>query len=481
MRKTLRKLMIICILTLAAICLSACTASAAKQTYKITYNANGGKNTPKKTTKKSSKKKLALKITKKKPTRSGYAFKCWNTKKNGSGKNYKPGTKVTLKKKKATLKLYAVWKKNVEKQATRQSVSAAKPSVQNEEKAEKKDEDAQQQAKPSQSTDTGGKLEVHFLDVGQGDCTLIMCDGEYMLVDAGDNTKGTAVQSYLQSKGVTSLKYAIGTHPDADHIGGLDVVITKFNIDTLFMPPVAKDTKTYNDVIQAASYKNLKITAPKSGATYSLGKSKFQIVSTDNDYGTAANDWSICIRLVNGNNSFLLIGDAEEAAELDMLKTGLTLKSDVYKAAHHGSKTGSIQEFMNVVKPAYAVISCGVENDYGHPHAAVLNTFRTMGVSVFRTDEQGTIVATSDGTNITWNTSPSDSWKAGEPKGSLQTETPSQNSEAKTFVLNTNSGVFHLPSCNSVSNMSEKNKEEITCTHDEMISKGYKACGNCNP
>lgn len=261
----------------------------------------------------------------------------------------------------------------------------------------------------------GSGLEVHYLDVGQGDCTLILCDGHAMLIDAGDNDKGTAVQSYLESQGVTELDYVIGTHPDADHIGGLDVILYKFDCQTVLMPDFEKDTRTYDDVIQTMKQKCYENTSPRTGETFELGSAVFTIVAPNGEYGDNANDYSIGILLQHGGNRFLFTGDAEEASEADMLENGMDLKSDVFKAAHHGSRTANTEEFLNAVDPDYMVISCGQDNSYGHPHAEVMNRLRIMGISVFRTDEQGTIVAHSDGTEITFNMSPDESWKAGEP------------------------------------------------------------------
>ena len=245
----------------------------------------------------------------------------------------------------------------------------------------------------------GSGLEVHYLDVGQGDCTLILCDGHAMLIDAGDNDKGTAVQSYLESQGVTELDYVIGTHPDADHIGGLDVILYKFDCQTVLMPDFEKDTRTYDDVIQTMKQKRYENTLPRTGETYELGSAVFTIVAPNGEYGDNANDYSIGVLLQHGGNRFLFTGDAEEASEADMLENG-----------------ANTEEFLNAADPDYMVISCGQDNSYGHPHAEVMNRLRIMGISVFRTDEQGTIVAHSDGTEITFNMSPDESWKAGEPK-----------------------------------------------------------------
>lgn len=332
----------------------------------------------------------------------------------------------------------------------------------------------------------GSGMEVHFIDVGQGDSTLIKAGDHAMLIDAGDNSEGTAVQSYLNSQNVEKLDYVIGTHPDADHIGGLDVIIYKFNCKKVFMPDVTSNTKTYDDVVQALKSKNQKSQAPKLGKTYSLGDATFTIVAPIKEYGDETNNWSIGIVLQYGENRFLFTGDAAKQAEDDMLDAGEDISADVYKASHHGSKTGSSEDFLDKVNPAYAVISCGEGNKYGHPSAQTLNNFRSRGIKTFRTDNQGTIVAYSDGSNITWNASPDTTWTPGEPKGSSSEKTAGniEKSTSKTkasYVINEDTGKFHLSSCRFVKQMNEENKVISSKSRDTLIKEGYEACKVCKP
>lgn len=346
----------------------------------------------------------------------------------------------------------------------------------------------------AEANDAEGKLEVHFIDVGQGDATLIRQGEHAMLIDAGDNSKGTAVQAYLQSQNIKKLDYVIGTHPDSDHIGGLDVILYKFEWDMVMMPDLEKDTRTYEDVVKVIQDKGRQITVPMAGETYSLGQAELTIVCPQkSNYGDNSNNYSIGIRLAFGENSFLFTGDAEEESEQDMLASGMDLSADVFKTAHHGSDTANTEDFLNAIRPKAVVISCGEGNSYGHPRAAVLNELRQMGVTVYRTDEQGTIVAYSDGENITWNCSGSESWKAGEPAGSsteqeLQQlweesgqEESVQKEEKVSYVLNRNTGKFHRPSCGSVEQISEENREDTDKSRGEIIEAGYEPCKRCNP
>lgn len=347
------------------------------------------------------------------------------------------------------------------------------------------------------------ELEVHFIDVEQGDSILLKCDGEAMLIDAGDNSKGTTVQLYLKKNHVEKLKYVIGTHPDADHIGGLDVILYKYDCETIIMPEVSNDTNTYRDVMDTLEYRNYKITSPTVGAKYELGSASFTVIGPSQIYAED-NDCSVGIKLVHGDNSFLFTGDAEGQEEQDFLTSGIDLEATVLKIGHHGSRASSSEEFLNKVNPQFAVISCGKGNTYGHPHAETLERLRNRGISVFRTDEQGSIVATSDGKNLLWNYSPSDTWLPGElqeeiPQESIPKEdipkdvipqepilqAPTSQTEdvpiETTYILNTNTKKFHYPHCKSVSEMKEKNKKASTQTREEIISQGYEPCKRCKP
>lgn len=266
----------------------------------------------------------------------------------------------------------------------------------------------------SKTTLVNGTFQVHYIDVGQGDATLVTCNDKAMLIDAGENDQGTKIQNYLQKQGITKLDYVIGTHPDSDHIGGLDVVIYKFDCGTILLPDYQKDTKTYDDVINTMKNKNYSNTLPNVGDTYQLSDANFTIIAPNNySYGDTTNNYSIGIILKYGDTSFLFTGDAENEAEEDIVANGIDISADVYQVGHHGSSSSSTELLLNAVNPEYAVISCEEDNKYGHPQAEVLNYFRERGTKVFRTDEQGTIVATSDGKNITFNCAPSDTWKSG--------------------------------------------------------------------
>lgn len=321
-------------------------------------------------------------------------------------------------------------------------------------------------------------MEVHFIDVGQGDSTLIKCGGHAMLIDAGDDSKGTAIQNYLQKQNVEKLDYLVLTHPDSDHIGGAPVIITKFEIDQVFASDYRNDNPTYEKLMQALDYKRLQYTTPEPGSQYLLGTALITILAPNKEYDNI-NDSSIALIIRNGENSFLFTGDAGEMAEQDILNNKIDISADVYKAGHHGSKYSTSQEFFQAVAPDYAVISCKEGNDYGHPHAETLNTFRINGVKTYRTDEDGSIIAVSDGKNITFNVPPSQTWKAGEPDREEAAPAPLQ--EDAVYVLNKNTKKFHKPDCDSVGTIKDKNREDTSKSREEIISLGYVPCNRCKP
>ncbi|CAK7045954.1 MBL fold metallo-hydrolase [Tissierella sp.] len=247
-------------------------------------------------------------------------------------------------------------------------------------------------------------LEVHFIDVGQADSILIKKGNESMLIDAGNNADGDLVVNYLQNQNINKLKYVIGTHPHEDHIGGLDDVIDNFEIEKVIMPNAIATTKTFEDVLDSISKKNLSITKPKVGNSYDLNGAEFIILAPNGENYSSLNDYSVVVKLINGNNSFLFTGDAEELSEKEILTNNKRLlKSDVLKVGHHGSVTSTSQDFLDAVNPSAAVISSETGNSYGHPHKEILERLTKKGVDIYRTDSQGTIIMKSDGKTINFN------------------------------------------------------------------------------
>ena len=332
------------------------------------------------------------------------------------------------------------------------------------------------------------ELRVSFIDVGQGDSEFIeLPNGETMLIDAGTNETGKNVVDYIKSLGYTSINYVVGTHPHEDHIGGLDDVIKTFDIGSIYMPKVTADTKTFEDVLDAAESKNLMINTAKSGVSIMNTEDlsvKFLAPTLDSYENT--NDYSAVVKVVYGETSYLFTGDAEEFSE-NLITDDVN--ADVLKVGHHGSSTSTSTEFLKKVSPASAVISCGKDNSYGHPHSETLQKLADMGTAVYRTDELGTIVSVSDGKTITFDTNNTASVSGGSQNteasnnaaaNNTASNTPSSEETGITYVLNTNSKKIHLTECSSVNQISDKNKG-YTDNYDEAIKEGYTPCKVCNP
>lgn len=248
---------------------------------------------------------------------------------------------------------------------------------------------------------------VHYIDVGQGDCILIKSDDEAMLIDAGERGNAETITNYLKQHGVTKLDYVIATHPHSDHIGSMADVLSAFPTSNIIMPKLSKSniptTKTYENLLKTVKSQNINMIAAVPGESYKIGKAEMTVLAplTDND---DLNNMSVVTRVVYGVNSFLFTGDAEVKSENRILDTDAVLRSDVLKMGHHGSSTSSGEKFMDAVNPRLCIISCGKDNDYGHPHKETLEMLEERKISYLRTDEVGSIVVGSDGTTLTVST-----------------------------------------------------------------------------
>lgn len=260
---------------------------------------------------------------------------------------------------------------------------------------EKGDSSNQAVTTKKQLTSSGYNV-VHFLDAGQGDCTLIeTIDGKYALIDSSTQEYSDKIVKYLKDQGVSELEYVFFTHPHEDHIGGGDEVLDNFKVKNIIMTKRTENTASYKNLISSIkkSRKNYgtKVISPVEGDVFMLSDTVFTVISDGKGYEDLNNS-SICLMMELGESSFLFTGDAERIVEEDILKGGADIDADIYKCAHHGSSTSNTKAFIETVNPDYAIISCGKDNDYGHPHKEVVSLLNKKGITMLITHEEGDIL-----------------------------------------------------------------------------------------
>ncbi|WP_245281120.1 ComEC/Rec2 family competence protein [Desulfitobacterium hafniense] len=356
-------------------------------------------------------------------------------------------------------------------------------------------------AAPTNSPARAGTLKIHFIDVGQADSILIQSGETAVLVDAGNNADGTPVVNYLKSQGIAKLSAAIATHPHEDHIGGMDDVLKSIPVERFYMPNATTTTKTFEDMLNAVKASGAKRIQVNAGVALDVPGITGTFLAPVNTSYADLNNYSAVLKITHGNTTFLLTGDAEDISENEMLKNG-NLQSTLLKVGHHGSDSSTTSTFLKAVNPKYAVISVGKGNTYGHPTDAVLSRLTNAGVQVYRTDQAGTIIATSDGATITMdkvasevkiNTPPTNNTApaATTPKPSpTPTPSPVPSSDpppapapeqkpanpVSAEVYKTKSGSkYHLDGCRHLS------KSKIPISLDAAKAQGLGPCSVCNP
>lgn len=248
----------------------------------------------------------------------------------------------------------------------------------------------------------GHEMQVHFIDVGQGDSILIESpSGKTMLIDGGVKGAGQQIVSYLKELGINKLDIVVATHPDADHIGGLIPVLDNMTIEQFYDSGKVHTSQTFEEMLTRIDEKNISYHVPKIGDDIEFDKDVNVKVLNANDQATDNNDASIVLKMTYGNVSFLLTGDAGVALEKEMLQ--YDVKATVLKAGHHGSNTSSSEEFIQAVKPEVTILSYGEDNKYGHPHAEIVDRLQAIGSKIYATADLGTITVSTDGVNYTVN------------------------------------------------------------------------------
>lgn len=252
----------------------------------------------------------------------------------------------------------------------------------------------------------GGVAQFHFIDVGQGDAELIMVGDKNILIDTGDRGGKDSLVKYLKDHNVTEIEYFIVTHPDADHFASAAYVLDNYTVKNVIMSNAEKTTQMFETFI-ATLEKHTEINVISAhdeiGTKYDVNGLELKILAPLSESYTDTNDYSVVVMARYGNKKFLLTGDAEKKSEAEMVEKYSTsdLKCDVLKVGHHGSRTSTSDAFLRMANPTYAVISCGKDNKFGHPHTETLNRLNDAGITIYRTDELGSIVLETDGDKIT--------------------------------------------------------------------------------
>lgn len=335
-------------------------------------------------------------------------------------------------------------------------------------------------ALPSTSTPVSipdGTLEVHFIDVGQADCILVLTEDETMLIDGGNVADSSLVVSYLTAQGIDDLTHVVCTHAHEDHVGGLSGALSQFSAGTVYSPVTEYDTTAFRNFVKYTEAQGLSLTVPSPGDNWTVGEAVVTVLAPQQNYSDA-NNTSIVLRLEFGEISFLFTGDAEYESEQDMLEAGINLEATVLKVGHHGSSTSTCYQFLREVNPQYGIIQCGVDNDYGHPHDEVLSRLRDADVSLYRNDLQGTIIATTDGETVTFSTDTGENVVTNPTEAEKSDATSEAVDSDAIFIGNLNSKAYHREDCSSLP--AEQNQTFFS-SQEEAEAEGYTPCGRCDP
>jgi len=325
-------------------------------------------------------------------------------------------------------------------------------------------------------------LDIHFLDVGQGDAALIICDGEAALIDTGPAYESEFIYSYLRQLPVRKLRFLLLTHPHDDHVAGASAALNAVPVEDVLSPVASWDTKLFKNIVKYAYAQGTAIHVVSEGDIINLGSATLTVLHAWPE-AWDENDMSIVFRLEYGSFSAIFTGDAEYMSEYMILDKYRNLHSDLIKIGHHGSSSSSTMEFLRAVSPKYAVISCKTGNDYGHPHQEVLDRLKTLNVDTYRTDLHGDIffhVSPDGAVNITTTRSAENKQAVFSAPEIISDVTRAMDPNS-TYVLNVKSKKFHLPDCDSVDDIYFMNRKEYTGTRSDLIEMGYMPCRRCNP
>ena len=256
-------------------------------------------------------------------------------------------------------------------------------------------------------------MTVHFLDVGQGLSILVQFGDEVLIYDGGESDVSSFVVSYLKQQGITEIDYMVSSHYDSDHISGLIGCLYAFDVKNVICSDYVHDSRTYESFMEAVEKEGLEPQYLEVGTELTFGDGVITILAPE-EIVSDSNANSVAVKLEYGESSFIFTGDADYRSERKMIASGIDLNCDVLSLGHHGSSSSTSSDFLKETVPEYVVISCGAGNSYGHPHVEVVEMLEVMEIDVFRSDVQGTVIATTDGKKITWSEAPCNDYTDGD-------------------------------------------------------------------
>ena len=314
------------------------------------------------------------------------------------------------------------------------------------------------------------EIQVYFIDVGQGDSSLVVHGDDAVLIDGGLPSQSNKIYAFLKDKNIKHLKYVVASHMHNDHTGGLSGALESGICESVLVP----DTNDENGFLQQVEEKNIPVVVTKENDVYTLDDITFQILGPTDLVADNENNNSLVVRMEYHNVSFLFTGDAEQEEEqLLMYNHYDALDVDVLKASHHGSSNAASSAWMQAVSPKYTVISCGKDNVYGHPHDEALRLIKQSGSVLYRTDLQGTITCTTDGENIQFSTEKNSETSVWNARENIVAE--------KYYILDIASKKFHRPDCSNAEDIASYNRETSDKDRDTLLQEGYSPCGKCQP
>lgn len=328
------------------------------------------------------------------------------------------------------------------------------------------------------SPETG--LEVRFIDVGQADSALLLCDGESMLIDGGNVADSDTIYTVLDYYGLDYIDCVVCTHAHEDHVGGLSAALAKADVGVIYAPKTTANTKAYSNFAAKAEERGVEITHPSFGDSFGLGGSVVTFLGPVTEDGKDLNNTSVVLKVEYGDVSFLFTGDAETEEEEEILEAGADVSADVLKVGHHGSVTSTSYVFLREVMPKYAVISVGKSNDYGHPHEEVLSRLRDAGVKLYRTDMQGDVVAVTDGKTIEFSTFRNENAEVNttvdKSREEISPDTDDIAAEGARFIGNKKTKALHSSDCG---NLPKEGNRVYFDSYEDALAGGYTPHKNC--